>query len=231
MASKTCVITGASRGIGLATAVRFARSGYNVVGVARTEAALDQARKKIEPLGAKWLGVAADLSEPNSAKSCVEATVRHFGGIDVLVNNAGIAPLAKITDMNDRSYSECVELNCGSVFRMTRASWDVLAAARGTIVNVSSVASTDPFPGFAVYGACKAWVNVFTKACAEEGRPLGIRVVGVAPGAVETEMLRQHFPAFPTEQTLGADDVAAMVEAVTHDAFQYATGHTVFLRK
>lgn len=231
MSKKTCLITGASRGIGLATALRFAKRGFNVVAVARTEAALQSAAENIRSAGVEVHCVAADMTAPSTAQQCVDAALHAFGTLDVVVNNAGVAPLSNVTDMTDSQYDECVELNCGCVFRMTRAAWKALAASRGTLVNISSAASVDPFPGFSVYGACKAWVNVFTKASAEEGRALGIRIIGVAPGAVETNMLRQHFPAFPKEQTLAADDVAAVIEAVTTDPFHYATGQTVFVRK
>lgn len=231
MSIQTCIITGASRGIGLATAVRFARRGYNIVAVARNAVALSEAAEKITAAGGKCHVLAADLSQPDSARECVNAAARVFGRLDVVVNNAGIAPLSNIPEMSDASFTECVELHCGSVFRLTRAAWTALAATRGTIVNISSIASTDPFPGFSVYGACKAWVNTFTRAAADEGRALGIRVIGIAPGAVETEMLREHFPEFPKEQTLAPDDVAAAIEAVTTDAFRYATGQTLFVRR
>lgn len=230
MSANTCLITGASRGIGLATALRFARRGYNVAGVARNAAALQEAGRAIRELG-RWLPIAADLRESRAARECVEAVMKEFGGLDVVVNNAGVAPLVSIAEMTDEQFEECVELNCGAMFRMTRAAWGRLTGRGGTIVNVSSVASIDPFPGFAVYGACKAWVNTFTKACADEGRAAGIRVMGVAPGAVETEMLRRHFPTLPREQTLDPDDVAAVIEAVSIEPFQHASGQVVFVRR
>lgn len=231
VSTQTCIITGASRGIGLATAVRFARRGFNVVAVARSAPALAETAEKVAAAGGRCHVLAADLTHTEGARECVDATMRIFGRLDVVVNNAGVAPLSSIPDMSDAAFAECIELNCGSVFRLTRAAWKALASSRGTIVNVSSIASTDPFPGFSVYGACKAWVNTFTRAAAEEGRALGIRVIGIAPGAVETGMLRQHFPDFPKEQTLEPDDVAAAIEAVTTDPFRYATGQTVFIRR
>ena len=101
----------------------------------------------------------------------------------------------------------------------------------GVIVNISSVASVDPFPGFSIYGACKAWVNLFTKALAAEGKPLGIRAYAIAPGAVETSMLRSAFPDFPADHTLRPDDIAAAIEAVCDDRLAHSSGQTIFVRK
>jgi len=118
------------------------------------------------------------------------------------------------------------------VFFCTRSVWPVMrAGGGGTVVNLSSLASIDPFPGFAVYGGTKAWVNTFTKAAADEGRPHGIRVLAVAPGAVETRMLRHHFPDFPATETLAPDDVARLVEACCGPALAHSSGQTLFIRR
>ena len=99
------------------------------------------------------------------------------------------------------------------------------------IISTSSCASVDPFPGFAAYGASKSWVNAWTKALAEEGRLIGIRVFAVAPGAVETRMLRDAFPEFPSDQTLQPSDVADVVFTVADPTCRHATGQTIFVKK
>jgi NAD(P)-dependent dehydrogenase (short-subunit alcohol dehydrogenase family) len=124
-----------------------------------------------------------------------------------------------------------VAVNIHSVFFGCRAAWPLLRRSRGTIINVSSMAAVDPFPGFAAYGASKAWVNTFTRGLADEGRAHGIKVFAVGPGAVETGLLRQRFPDFPAERTLQPDDVAGMVEWLLDERCQYATGQTIYVRK
>ena len=101
----------------------------------------------------------------------------------------------------------------------------------GTIVNISSIASVSPFAGFAAYGASKAWVNAWTSGLAEEGRPDGIRVFCVAPGAVETKMLRSAFPDYPAEATMEPSEIAELIHAVTQPGYRYATGQTIFAKK
>ena len=101
----------------------------------------------------------------------------------------------------------------------------------GAIVNISSIAAYDAFPGFAAYGAAKAFVVAYTKSLAGEGKPCGIRVFGIAPGAVETDMLRDALPDFPEEQALDPGDVAAMVETVLLPAYRYSSGQTVIVTK
>ncbi len=227
-----CLITGASRGIGLATAQRFAKRGFAIVAVARSAAALGEAADQIRSHGVEVETLACDVADGAAARGAIDSAVRRFGRLDVLINNAGAAPLSPIEQMSDADYRLALGINVDAVFHLTRAAWPVMRAqGGGTIVNVSSVASTDPFPGFAVYGACKAWVNLFTRACAAEGRALGIRVHSIAPGAVETDMLRQHFPTFPAAQALSPDEVAAAIEAACDERLANATGETIFVRK
>jgi 3-oxoacyl-[acyl-carrier protein] reductase len=216
----------------LATALRFAGAGCNVVVAARNEEALDEAMERIGAAGAECAAVTADVGEPEQACQIVTAAVERFGRIDVLVNNAGRAPLAKIDEIAADEFDSVTAVNIAAVFHTTRTAWPHMQKqGGGVIVNVSSLASVDPFPGFATYGASKAWVNLFTHAAAAEGRPFNIRVFAVAPGAVETQMMRSTFPDFPADQTLDPDHVAAVIESVCDERMAHASGQTVFVRK
>lgn len=228
---RVCVITGASRGIGRAVALRFARRQYAIVAVARSGKPLGDAADAIRRAGGTCLTVQADVADPSACQRAVESARAEFGGVDLLVNNAGVAPMGRIEELNDAQLRQVLDVNIAGVLHMTRAAWPVLRArGGGTIVNLSSMSSLDPFPGLTVYGATKAWVNLFTQGMAAEGRPHGIRVFGVAPGAVETEMLRGLFPDIPTESTLDPDEVAGVVESLALDSMAPATGQTVFVR-
>lgn len=226
------IITGGSRGIGLATALRLAKAGHETVLVARDEATLKHAVNQVRAVGAACEGHVADVGRSDQANDVIEFTCARFGKVDVVINNAGAAPMAKISDLSDAIFDQLMSVNVAAVFYMTRAAWRVMSASGGgAIVNISSVASIDPFPGFSVYGACKNWVNAFTKAAADEGRALGIRVFAVAPGAVETRMLRDLFPTFPADATLAPDDVAGVIESILDPRMGYATGQTVFVKR
>jgi len=232
MERRVAIVTGASRGIGLAVAERLAAGGAAVVLVARDGTALAAARERLAASGACCEAVVADVGTAAGGRAAIDAAVRRHGRIDILVNNVGDAPLAPIADTTDEAFDRCLRANVASVFFCTRAVWPVLqAGGGGAIVNLSSLASIDPFPGFSVYGGAKAWVNTFTKAAADEGRPHGIRVFAVAPGAVETRMLRDCFPDFPAESALAADDVARLVEACCGPALAHSSGQTIFIRR
>ncbi len=232
MDPRVCVITGASRGIGLATALRFARAGYALVAAARVAPDLARAAEQIRALGATCEPVTLDLGVAAAARQLIDAAVQRFGRVDVLVNNAACGPLARLDEFDPATFDQVTALNIAAVFRTTQAVWPVMKRqGGGVIVNISSVASVDPFPGFTIYGASKAWVNAFSQAVAAEGAPHGIRVFCVAPGAVETRMLRSAFPNFPPDQTLAAEDVAAVIHNLCDPAFAHTAGQTIFVRK
>ncbi len=227
MPDSVVVITGGSRGIGRAAALQFARSGYDVVITARRADALEQTAAEVRALDRRCVAVTADVTSADDCRRVIATATDELGRVDVLVNNAGFAPVALVDAMSDEDYRTCVSVNVDGVFFMTRAAWGVLKASRGVIVNVSSRASFDPFGGFAVYGACKAWVNLFTKATAKTGQEHGVRVFAIAPGATETEMLRGVAPDLPADQVLPPEALAKAIHAICADAWRYSSGQTI----
>ena len=233
MSSPVCIITGASRGIGLATALRFGRTGGQLLIAARDTAALERARAQISSTtGADCEALSGDVGDSAFAAALVNAAVTRYGRVDILVNNAGVAPLANVAEMEFAAFEQLVDTNIRAVFHLTRAVWPHMKKqGQGTIVNVSSVAAFDALPGLGTYGASKAWVSAFTRFAAEEGRADNIRVFAIAPGAVETQMLRSVAPDIPDGVTLDPDDVAGAIEAVCDPRLKYATGQTIVVRR
>ena len=136
-----------------------------------------------------------------------------------------------IDELTPEIFDNILAVNVRAIYLTCRAAWSALKASSGAIVNISSISSLDPFAGFAAYGASKAWVNAWTRGLADEGRPHRIRVFSIAPGAVETHMLRGAFPTFPKQDTLDPADVADMVHAVAQPACRYTTGQTIFMQR
>ena len=232
MSVRTCVITGASRGIGLATAFRFAKQGCQIVVAARREAELATACRQIEAAGAKCHAIVVDIGQPDAARRLIDAAQQRFGRVDVLVNNAGRAPLAPLEKFDPAEFDRVLAVNVAAIFHTTQAVWPLMQTQRGgVIINISSRASVDPFPGFAVYGASKAWVNIFSQAVADEGRPHNIRVFSVAPCAVETTLMRSAFPDFPPDKALDPADVAEVILRLCGPEFAPCSGQTIFVRK
>ena len=229
---KTVIVTGAGRGIGRAIAKRLAAAGANLALASRTPEQLDETRRIIEHGGGTALARPADVSKAQEVERLIEETRARFERIDILVNNAGTAPLATIDQMEPHVFDRIIATNVRAVYLCSRGVWRIMAeGGGGVIINLSSVAADDPFPGFAAYGAAKAFVNSYTKALAAEGKSCGIRVYGVAPGAVETQMLRGTFPEFPADQTLEPDDVAALVETLLLPGCRHISGQTITIRK
>ncbi len=232
MESSVVVVTGGGRGIGRAICQRFAAKGAQVVAASRTVDELAETKRIIEEAGGRCHIQEADLRMGEEIDWLIEGTRSRFGRIDALINCAGVAWLGKIEDLNPSLFDTLLSVNVQAVYRTSRAVWPIMSGqGGGVIVNMSSLASVDPFPGFAAYGAAKAWVNLWTKALADEGRECGIRVYAVAPGAVETQMLRSSCPQFPADQTMQPAAVADVVFALSQPDCGEETGRTVFVRK
>ena len=210
-----CLVTGGSSGIGLATACRFASQGYNLVVCARDQTRLQAAKGQILDAAdgsSLCLTTACNLAEVSAPKQLHQFCVENLGRIDVLVNNAANAPLGAFDEISEDVLDQTIAINIRSVFRLSQFVWRTMKEQDGgTIVNISSLAAVDPFPGFSLYGSSKAWIDLLTVALASEGAEFGIRVCSVRPGAVETSMLRGLFPDFPAEQCVSPEDVADRV--------------------
>jgi NAD(P)-dependent dehydrogenase (short-subunit alcohol dehydrogenase family) len=227
---KVALITGGTSGVGLASAIRFARANFDVAICGRDPSRLARAKASIvaENSQIKCLEIAADLCDRTVPRKIATEFAKVFGRIDVLVNNAGYASNMPFPQITEAEYDRTMESNARSVFFLTQAVWPMMVSQhQGVIVNISSLAAVSPFPGFAVYGSSKAWLDLFTIAIANEGKASGIRAYSIRPGAVETPMLRGLFPDFPSDQTVSPEAVADVVWAVTQDEFRFSSGQAI----
>jgi len=226
------MVTGGGRGIGRAICQRFAEAGATVIAAARSDGDLAETQGLVETAGGVCRVMKTDVTRVEELDALVAMADREFGRIDVLVNNAGKAEHSPMDDFDPDTFDRMVAVNINAVFYACRAVWPIMRRrGEGVIVNISSVAAIDPFPGFAAYGATKCFVNGFTQALAKEGTPHGIRVYGVGPGAVDTQMLRGPFPDFPDDQCLQPRDIAEAVWLMTQPACRYSTGQTIYVSK
>ncbi len=190
LSGKTALITGASRGIGEATARHFAKHGAQVVLAARSLAEVERIASEIVDAGGKAVGVGCDVAWHHDVQSAVQTVIDTFGGIDILINNAGlIDPIARITDADPDEWGLIVDVNLKGVFYGYHAALPHMQSqGGGTIINISSGAATNALEGWSHYCATKAGVLALTKCGHKEMAEHGIRVMGLSPGTVATEM-------------------------------------------
>ncbi|GHA10378.1 short-chain dehydrogenase [Arenicella chitinivorans] len=187
--SKTAVITGASRGIGRATALFLAEKGMNIVAMARHEAALRHLSSELASIGVASICHAGDVAEFQDVERIVSAAVDQFGGVDLLVNNAGlIDPIARLAESDVAAWDYAMDVNVKGVYHGLRAVIPVMQERGGTIINISSGAATSTLEGWSAYCASKAAVLSLTKSAHQEYHHLGINTVGLSPGTVATDM-------------------------------------------
>jgi 3-oxoacyl-[acyl-carrier protein] reductase len=180
------IVTGSSKGIGLAIAKAFLSRGMQVVLTARKD---DELRKAAAALasGANVHTLTGDVRKPADAERLIEETVQRFGGVDVLVNNAGVGRFATVADLSIDDWQQVLETNLSGVFYCCRAAIpEMKRRGGGYIVNISSLAGKNPFAGGAAYCASKAALNAFSEALMQEVRDENIRVSYVMPGSVST---------------------------------------------
>jgi len=198
------IITGASSGIGRATAGRFAREGYAVVAVGRQADALAAVVADITAGGGVAEAVTADVTAAEAPAQIVGRAVDRFGGIDALVNAAGIIASGTVETTTDEAWDGMFDINVRAPFRLMREATAHLAERRGAIVNVSSVTGLRAFPGVLAYCASKAALDHLTRAAALELAPKGVRVNAVNPGVVVSNLHRRG--------GMGAEQYAAFLE-------------------
>jgi 3-oxoacyl-[acyl-carrier protein] reductase len=236
LAGKVALITGGTRGIGLAVARSLADDGASVVVSGRDPGRLESAAKELEGLGASALAVAADAAKREDADRLVEAAKERFGRNDVLVNNAGITRDQLLVRMKDDDWDEVLDTNLRGVFLMTRAAGKVMMRQKsGRIVNISSTAGAMGNPGQVNYSAAKAGVIGLTKAAARELAHWNILVNAVAPGLIETDMAAA-IPAearealmqqVPLKRIGTAKEVAEVVRFLAGEGGGYITGQVI----
>ena len=190
LAGKVVLVTGASRGIGEAAAVALGREGAVVMLTARDGAQAMKVARRIVGDGGKAAGSACDVADYGAVERLVRETRERFGAIDVLVNNAGVVePIAMVAKADPAAWARNVQINLAGAFNAVRAVIPaMLAAGKGTIINLSSGAAHRPLEGWSAYCAAKAGLAMLTRAIALETEGKGIRVFGFAPGTKDTDM-------------------------------------------
>jgi len=187
-ASKILLITGATSGIGKATALRFANAGASIAAVGRNETALIQLKEQIDEIGAQSVTISADISLEAEAGNVVSKAIEHFGGVDVLVNAAGHISSGTIENSSLEAWDAMLNINLRAVFILMQKALPTLLERRGNIVNVSSVTGLRAFPGVLAYCVSKAGLDQLTRCAALELAARGVRVNAVNPGVVVTEI-------------------------------------------
>lgn len=203
---KTAIVTGASRGIGLAIAEKLAESGVNVVLVARSAAELDAHATRLSRQ-TKSVALAADLREPDAAAQAVALAVTRFGRLDFLVNNAGATKRGDFAALTDADFLDGFALKFHGYVRMTRAAWPALKASGGAIVNIIGAGGRSAAGDFTIGGSVNAALFNFTKAIAQPATRDGIRVNAINPGWIETDRLKTRLAQSAKDR--GMDEASA----------------------
>ncbi|MBO4449128.1 MAG: 3-oxoacyl-ACP reductase FabG [Clostridiales bacterium] len=236
---KTALITGASRGIGKAIALRLAKDGYDIaVNYNSNTEKAEQTAEEIRSLGVKAAVYKADTSKIDEVKAMFKDIRKEFGGLDVLVNNAGVVDDAYLLMVGQESLEKSLAINIqGYINCAQQAALRMAGAGKGVIINISSVSSVLAVEGQTVYSATKGAVNSMTATMAKELAPRGIRVNAVAPGFIGTDMLKsipedlaeKYVDHIPLKKFGSAEDVAGVVANLCSDDFSYMTGQVLVL--
>jgi len=233
---QVAIVTGASRGIGRAIALELARQGATVIGTATSESGAAGISAAFAEAGVTGRGAVLNVNDAQAAEALIDATVKEFGALHVLVNNAGITQDQLAMRMKDEDWDAVIDTNLKSVFRLSRAVLRPMMKARGgRIINITSVVGSAGNPGQANYAAAKAGVAGMTRALAREIGSRGITVNCVAPGFIDTDMTKtlpeEQQAALKTQIPLGRlgspEDIAHAVAFLASPQAGYITGTTL----
>ena len=237
LTGKVALVTGASRGIGQATAIDLAKAGADiVVNFIGNEAVAQETVEAIEALGRKAIKIKADVGNAEDVQAMVDEAVAAFGHIDILVNNAGITRDGLLIRMKDSDWDDVLNINLKGVYLVTKAVAKLMVKQRaGRIINMTSVSGVTGNVGQANYAAAKAGVIGFTKTCAKELASRGITVNAVAPGFIETAMtdvlpekIKEGIAATVPFGRMGQpEEIASVVTFLASDFASYITGQVL----
>jgi NAD(P)-dependent dehydrogenase (short-subunit alcohol dehydrogenase family) len=231
LAGRRALVTGASRGIGAAIARRFAELGADVVLAARTFGAIEALAGDLGKLGVRALAVQADMTDRNS----LDALMTRAGRLDILVNNAGVLPEAKpACEVSWADWDATLGLNLSAPWYLACRAKELMGDG-GVIVNNASTASYYPSRGLVAYNVSKSGLVMLTRVLALEWARDGVRVVGIAPGKIDTDLVQpilrwseqRNLPLNPMRRIGGQDEVADLVAFLVSDEARYITGVTI----
>ncbi|MEW5945340.1 MAG: glucose 1-dehydrogenase [bacterium] len=238
---RVAVITGSTRGIGRAIAGIFSRSGAKVVISGRKADAVEAVVGELRASGAECIGVPAHVGKKEDLEKLAAETLKAFGRIDILVNNAATNPVfCPILSVDEGAWDKIIDANLKGCFLLCRTvGKTMISQKRGVIVNVASTAGFSPAPGLGVYAVSKAGLIMLTKVLAAELAPFNIRANAVAPGLVKTkfssalwqneDILKRVLTHTPMGRTGEPEEIAQAVLFLASDASSFITGHTVVI--
>jgi 3-oxoacyl-[acyl-carrier protein] reductase len=227
--NRVAIVTGSGRGIGKAIAMAYAREGARVVVTARSENEIRAVAAQIKADGGEAIGVAADVSRDSDVEGLVDQTIRKFGQLDILVNNAAVnLPVIETVDMAPDDWRRIVDVNLNGVFLCSRESLrHMTPRGSGSIVNISSIGGRHGARGRGPYRAAKAGVINFTETLAAETHRSGIRVNCICPGGVDTEMMRQISGGAVREGLMRPEQIAEVAIFLASDESSAITGAAI----
>lgn len=236
---KVALVTGSSRGIGKACAIRLAEKGFDIViNYNSSKEAADKVKEEITDLGGRAIAVQADTSDLKQVQDMFRTAFKEFGRLDVLVNNAGVVNDAYLLMLSAESLQKSLDVNIRGYFNCAQqAALKMMKNKSGRIINISSVSSVHSLAGQSVYSATKGAVNSMTSTLAKELAPYGIQVNAVAPGFVETEMigsipeekLNEYLNAIPMKRLADPKEIAEAVSLLADGSLSYMTGQVLIL--
>lgn len=236
MDKKITLVTGASRGIGQAIALKLGQLGAIVIGTATTESGANTINQYLEKAGAKGMGITLNVNDTGQINNAIQTIREKFGEVEILVNNAGVTRDNLLVRMKDEEWDEIIETDLKSVFRLSRAVLRAMMKARyGRIINISSVVGAMGNMGQTNYAAAKAGIFGFSKSLAREVGSRNITVNCVAPGFIDTDMTRSLAEEFqqnliqhvPLGRLGRPEEVASAVAFLASSAAGYITGTTL----
>ena len=233
---RVAIVTGASKGIGESIARALAEAGARVVVSSRRQEAIDAVAHGIASAGGTALALAANVGRPDEARTLVERTIAHWGGVDIVVNNAAVNPIfGPLLEADDAAFEKILAVNVKGPLEVCRHAYaSMQARGVGSVVNIASIGGVSPEPGLGLYSVSKAALISLTKVMAQEWGPAGVRANVICPGLIKTkfsqalwenETILRHTLAQQAIKRVGApEEVAGLALFLASDAAAYCTG-------